>query len=80
MLGPWVAKNATMIASKGSKDRSKTSAGGASGDHIVTIGKKSHRLERLAKDGRGWTNIDTDSEEMIVEPPGSGQGAVSTHS
>ncbi|KDN71592.1 hypothetical protein CSUB01_12357 [Colletotrichum sublineola] len=74
VLGPWIAKNASAVRSRTSKNRSKAS--GQESDnkhHIVTIGakdSKSHRLDRLAKDGRrglGWTTIDNDSEERIMK-------------
>ncbi|RYP05601.1 hypothetical protein DL765_009802 [Monosporascus sp. GIB2] len=68
VLGPWIARGATVIASKGSKDCSMANASDESHDHIVTIGKQSNRLDRLTKDGRGWTTIDGESEERIVGP------------
>ncbi|KAF6816449.1 hypothetical protein CMUS01_12266 [Colletotrichum musicola] len=73
VLGPWIAKNASAVRSRTSKNRSKT-GGQESASHIVTIGAKesTHRLERLGKDGRarkgtGWTEIDNDSEERIMK-------------
>ncbi|KAK6218427.1 hypothetical protein QIS74_06307 [Colletotrichum tabaci] len=74
VLGPWIAKNASAVRSRASKNRSKTGGDPDSASHIVTIGAKdsTHRLERLGKDGRslrglGWTEIDNDSEERIME-------------
>ncbi|KAF4919189.1 hypothetical protein CGCVW01_v008097 [Colletotrichum viniferum] len=71
VLGPWIAKNASAVRSRTSKNRSKT-GGQESANHIVTIGAKesTHRLDRLTKDGRrvlGWTEIDNDSEERIMK-------------
>ncbi|KAK1977642.1 hypothetical protein LZ30DRAFT_664662 [Colletotrichum cereale] len=72
VLGPWIAKNASVVRSRTSKNRSKTSGQESNDHHFVTIGAKesNHRLARLAKDGRtglGWTTIDNDSEELIME-------------
>lgn len=74
VLGPWIAKNASAVRSRASKNRSKTGGDPDSASHIVTIGAKdsTHRLERLGKDGRslrglGWTEIGNDSEERIME-------------
>lgn len=65
MLGPWIAKGASVIGSKGSHGMDSGTNKNRS-DNLVTIGKQSNRLDRLNKDGRGWTNIDTESEERIV--------------
>ncbi|TQN70736.1 hypothetical protein CSHISOI_04726, partial [Colletotrichum shisoi] len=76
VLGPWIAKNASAVRSRASKNRSKSGGDPDSANHIVTIGAKdsTNRLERLGKDGRslrglglGWTEIDNDSEERILE-------------
>lgn len=61
VLGPWIAKSAKVI-SKGSQGNGES----AKSDNLVTIGQQSNRLDRLTKDGRGWTNLDADSEERIV--------------
>ncbi|KAJ0159521.1 hypothetical protein CTA2_9541 [Colletotrichum tanaceti] len=73
VLGPWIAKNASAVRSRASKNRSSGNDPD-SANHIVTIGAKdsAHRLERLGKDGRalrglGWTEIGNDSEERIIE-------------
>lgn len=65
VLGPWITKTANAVRSKGSQGYESGTNPNKS-DHLVTIGKQSNRLERLNKDGRGWTNIDTESEERIV--------------
>ncbi|TDZ21622.1 hypothetical protein C8034_v006576 [Colletotrichum sidae] len=73
VLGPWIAKSASAVRSRTSKNRSKASGQDSDNHHIVTIGaKESTRLERLGKDGRarkglGWTTIDNDSEERIMK-------------
>ncbi|KAL7945277.1 hypothetical protein V8C42DRAFT_322680 [Trichoderma barbatum] len=68
IIGPWMTKKASVVATRGS--RSNQSANTGSGPGLVTIGQQSNRLERLAKDGRahkvGWTTIDDGSEEHIV--------------
>jgi hypothetical protein len=76
VLGPWIAKSASVVASKGSQGRGQNS--GTRSDQLVTIGKQSNRLDRLTKDGRGWTNIDTESEERIIESGGSIKGQPAT--
>ncbi|KAL7915345.1 hypothetical protein GGI35DRAFT_436665 [Trichoderma velutinum] len=68
ILGPWMTKKASVVATRGSK--SNQSGGTGSGPGLVTIGQQSNRLDRLGKDGRahkiGWTTIDDGSEEHIV--------------
>lgn len=65
VLGPLITKTASAVRSKGSQGY-ESGANPNKSDDLVTIGKQSNLLERLNKDGRGWTNIDTESEERIV--------------
>ncbi|KAG9252517.1 uncharacterized protein F5Z01DRAFT_675996 [Emericellopsis atlantica] len=65
VLGPWITKTVSAVRSKGSQGH-ESGMNPNKSDHLVTIGKQSNRLERLNKDGRGWTNIDTESEERII--------------
>ena len=75
VLGPWIAKSAAAVTSSKTSQTPESSRNPNKSDTLVTIGKQSNRLDRLTKDGRkdgrGWTNIDTESEERIVESTGT---------
>ena len=77
VLGPWIAKSTSGVRSK---NRSKSGPSDQGDCHLVTIGQQSNRLERLTKESRallgvGWTTIDNDSEERMVQQNISGGGS-----
>ncbi|KAG5953580.1 hypothetical protein E4U53_004679 [Claviceps sorghi] len=81
ILGPWLIRKCSFIAQTVvSKQSSSDVNSKPKGISVVTIGRKSYRLDRLKRDGKrpdppGWTTIN-DSEENIIDDRQAGTTTV----